>query len=73
MGKRIIFFGTPEFASICLSKILENKFELVAVVTAPDKPSGRGKKITFSAVKKLAEKNGWGDDIANNREGDDEG
>ena len=57
MGKRIIFFGTPEFASICLSKVLENKFELVAVVTAPDKPSGRGKKITFSAVKKLAEKN----------------
>ncbi|MFL2587824.1 MAG: methionyl-tRNA formyltransferase [Flavobacteriaceae bacterium] len=57
MGKRIIFFGTPEFAGICLSKILENKFELVAVVTAPDKPSGRGKKITFSAVKKLAEKN----------------
>ena len=45
MGKRIIFFGTPKFASICLSKILENKFELVAVVTAPDKPSGRGKKI----------------------------
>ena len=57
MGKRIIFFVTPEFAGICLSKILENKFELVAVVTAPDKPSGRGKKITFSAVKKLAEKN----------------
>ena len=57
MGKRIIFFGTPKFASICLSKILENKFELVAVVTAPDKPSGRGKKITFSPVKKLAEKN----------------
>ena len=57
MGKRIIFFGTPEFAGICLSKILENKFELVAVVTAPDKPSGRGKKITFSAVKKLAKKN----------------
>ena len=57
MNKRIIFFGTPEFASTCLLKILENKFELVAVVTAPDKPSGRGKNITSSAVKKLAEEN----------------
>ena len=57
MNKRIIFFGTPEFASICLLKILENKFKLVAVVTAPDKPSGRGKKITSSAVKKLAKEN----------------
>ncbi len=57
MNKRIIFFGTPEFASICLLKLLENKFQLVAVVTAPDKPSGRGKKITYSAVKKLAEEN----------------
>ncbi len=57
MNKRIIFFGTPEFASNCLLKILENKFELVAVVTAPDKPSGRGKKIISSAVKKLAEEN----------------
>ena len=55
MNKRIIFFGTPEFACTCLIKILENKFDLLAVVTAPDKPSGRGKKITSSAVKKLAE------------------
>ena len=57
MNKRIIFFGTPEFACTCLLKILENKFDLVAVVTAPDKPSGRGKKITSSAVKKLAKEN----------------
>lgn len=57
MSERIVFFGTPEFASICLSKILEKKFDLVAVVTSPDSPSGRGKKITSSAVKKIAEKN----------------
>ena len=44
MSERIVFFGTPEFASICLSKILEKKFDLVAVVTSPDSPSGRGKK-----------------------------
>ena len=57
MSERIVFFGTPEFASICLSKILEKKFDLVAVVTSPDSPSGRGKKITSSAVKKISEKN----------------
>ena len=57
MNKRIIFFGTPEFASICLLKILENKFNVAAVVTAPDKPSGRGKKKASSAVKKIAEEN----------------
>ena len=57
MNKRIVFFGTPEFASICLLKILKNKFNLVAVVTAPDKPSGRGKKPSSSAVKKIAEEN----------------
>ncbi len=58
MSKRIIFFGTPEFAGICLSKILEENFSVVAVITAADKPSGRGKKINPSAVKKIAlEKN----------------
>ena len=58
MNQRIIFFGTPEFASICLEKILAKKFDVVAVVTAPDKPAGRGKKLNSSAVKKLAlEKN----------------
>ena len=52
MSERIVFFGTPEFASICLSKILEKKFDLVAVVTSPDSPSGRGKKNNFICCKK---------------------
>lgn len=52
---RIIFMGTPEFAVPSLEKLVDSGFNVVAVITAPDKPSGRGKKITFSAVKKTAE------------------
>lgn len=51
---RIVFMGTPEFAVFALQKLLENKHEVVGVVTAPDQPAGRGKKIRMSAVKEFA-------------------
>jgi methionyl-tRNA formyltransferase len=52
---RIVFMGTPEFAVATLGSLLMNGFNVVAVVTAPDKPSGRGRKIAKSAVKEFAE------------------
>ncbi len=52
---RIVFMGTPDFASGVLQYILEQKHNVVAVVTVPDKPSGRGQKINSSAVKKMAD------------------
>ena len=51
---RIIYFGTPEFAASQLEAIIEAGYEVAAVVTMPDKPAGRGKKIQFSEVKKTA-------------------
>jgi methionyl-tRNA formyltransferase len=51
---RIIFMGTPEFAVPSLEILLENNFNVVAVITAPDKPQGRGQKINFSPVKEAA-------------------
>ncbi len=51
---RIIFFGTPEFAACSLRKMLDSGYQVVAVVTAPDKPSGRGLKPKVSKVKDLA-------------------
>lgn len=51
---RIIFMGTPEFAVPSLEILVENKFNVVAVITAPDKPQGRGQKLTASPVKESA-------------------
>lgn len=51
---KIIFFGTPEFAVESLRGLVENKFEIAAVVTMPDKPAGRGHKMLQSDVKKYA-------------------
>lgn len=51
---RIIFMGTPEFAVPSLEILVENKFNVVAVITAPDKPQGRGQKILPSPVKEVA-------------------
>lgn len=51
---RIIFMGTPEFAVGILDSILQNHYNVVAVITAPDRPAGRGQKIRFSAVKEFA-------------------
>jgi methionyl-tRNA formyltransferase len=52
---RIVFMGTPEFAVATLGSLLMNGFNVVGVVTTPDKPSGRGRKISKSAVKEFAE------------------
>ena len=54
---RIVFMGTPEFAVATLGALLMNGFNVVGVVTAPDKPAGRGRKITKPAVKEFAEFN----------------
>ena len=51
---KIVFLGTPEFAVATLRALVENGFQVVAVVTAPDKPAGRGLKLTESAVKQYA-------------------
>jgi methionyl-tRNA formyltransferase len=51
---RIIFFGTPAFAATSLKRIHENGYNIVAVVTAPDKPAGRGYQVQASAVKASA-------------------
>lgn len=52
---RIVFMGTPDFAVATLGCLIMNGFNVVAVVTAPDKPAGRGRKLTKSAVKEFAE------------------
>ena len=54
---RIVFMGTPEFAVGVLDTIIRNNYEVVGVITAVDKPAGRGQKIKFSAVKEYALKN----------------
>ncbi|AUC17028.1 methionyl-tRNA formyltransferase [Tenacibaculum sp. SZ-18] len=46
--------GTPDFAVTILKKLIEDKYNVVGVITAPDKPAGRGRKINQSAVKKYA-------------------
>jgi methionyl-tRNA formyltransferase len=55
---RIIFMGTPEFAVSSLSALVAGGCNIVAVITAPDKPAGRGMKMNESAVKKYALENG---------------
>lgn len=51
---RIIFMGTPEFAVASLDKLVQENCNIVAVITAPDKPAGRGMELQQSAVKKYA-------------------
>ena len=51
---RIVFMGTPEFAVSSLEILIKNGFNVVAVITAPDKPAGRGQKIKQSAIKEFA-------------------
>ncbi len=55
---RLLFFGTPDFASQCLRKILSSKHSVATVVTAPDRPMGRGRKLAQTAVKVLAGSHG---------------
>ena len=51
---RIVYLGTPEFAVAGLKTLVENGYNVVAVVTMPDKPAGRGHQMQFSDVKKYA-------------------
>ncbi|MGI8787560.1 MAG: methionyl-tRNA formyltransferase [Pyrinomonadaceae bacterium] len=55
---KIVFMGTPQAAVPTLERILADKHEIAAVYTQPDKPSGRGNRISFSPVKEFALQNG---------------
>ena len=55
---KIVFMGTPDFAVAILSALLEKNHSVVGVVTAPDKPAGRGRKIKESAIKTFAREKG---------------
>ncbi|NNF31325.1 MAG: methionyl-tRNA formyltransferase [Flavobacteriaceae bacterium] len=55
---RIVFMGTPHFAVGVLKKLVESGVNIVGVITAPDKPAGRGRKLRGSAVKEYAETEG---------------
>ncbi len=52
---RIVFMGTPDFAVESLKILVENNYNIVGVITAPDKPAGRGQKLQQSAVKQYAD------------------
>ncbi|QOL16144.1 methionyl-tRNA formyltransferase [Dickeya dianthicola] len=58
MSLRIIFAGTPDFAAQHLAGLLSSEHEIVGVFTQPDRPAGRGNKLTPSPVKVLAEQHG---------------
>ena len=51
---RIVFMGTPDFAAASLKKLIEEKYDIAAVFTQPDKPRDRGMSMSFSPVKELA-------------------
>ncbi len=58
-GLRVVFAGTPAFASSALAAIASAGHEIVLVMTQPDRPAGRGMKLQASAVKQLAVEHGW--------------
>ena len=51
---RIVFMGTPDFAVSTLKSLIDSRHEVIAVVTQPDKPKGRGGKMQFTPVKEAA-------------------
>lgn len=57
-GWRVIFMGTPDFACPTLQKLIDRGEQIVAVVTQPDRPKGRGQKLMPPPVKELAERSG---------------
>ncbi len=69
---RVVFWGTPDFAVESLKALINSKHKVVAVVTQPDKPKGRGKKIQPPPVKEVAQKYGipvlQPEKVKNNRE-----
>ena len=54
---RIVFMGTPDFAAASLKKLIDEKYDIAAVFTQPDKPRDRGMKLSYSPVKDLALEN----------------
>lgn len=54
---KIVFMGTPDFAVGILDMLVKNEYNIVGVITAPDRPAGRGRKLNESAVKKYAVEN----------------
>jgi len=54
---RIVFMGTPDFAVASLKALVENGYQIAGVITAPDKPAGRGRQLSESAIKKYAVEN----------------
>ena len=54
---RILFMGTPDFSVPTLQTLIDSKHEVIGVVTQPDKPRGRGKKVTYSPIKEVAIQN----------------
>ena len=57
MSTRIVFMGTPQFAVASLDALHKAGYNIVGVVTVPDKPVGRGQKISYSPVKEYALEN----------------
>ena len=55
---RVVFMGTPDFAAASLKKLIDEKYDIAAVFTQPDKPRDRGMKLSYSPVKALALENG---------------
>ena len=55
---RIVFMGTPDFAAESLKKLIDEKYDVAAVFTQPDKPRNRGMQLSYSPVKQLALDNG---------------
>ena len=55
---RIVFMGTPDFAAASLQRLIDEKYDIAAVFTQPDKPRNRGMSLSFSPVKELALQNG---------------
>jgi len=55
---RIVFMGTPNFAVASLKALIDNDYNIAGVITAPDKPAGRGRKLNESAIKQFAKSKG---------------
>ncbi|MBP2644708.1 MAG: fmt, partial [Firmicutes bacterium] len=51
---RVVYMGTPDFAVPCLERLVSEGYQIAAVVTQPDRPKGRGRKLTPSPVKETA-------------------
>src|SRR5665811_1533290 len=56
ISKNLVFFGTEKFSTYALEALLREGWNVVAVVTKPDSPSGRGRKLQSPVIKQIAEK-----------------